>query len=627
MKKSVKSDCNEVSHSKTTSILAKNAVSVREQIYTYYIICDDMLEGFRQDVSEMLSASGLMLSLIGHRAAQGVKKLRGAGRVSGTAVVDRHFEDHAETVFEDLRTGRFGCTVERIERGLFRVSKLMDRASLRSHRLAKRIEARIDAVIEHYIENRRRWQASLAAMAGCFMMFCVTVNAGTVYNYYYHGTEIGTVKDKAQVEEAVEQVQEELSKEYNVEVAVNAGPNVDITYEKQFSFSAIIDNADEVADKLVNSEELEGSGFAIRVNGTVAALVDTEETAERIMATVKEGYITHSADQTGIIGEAADPSEQTEAPQTQAEQPTKFDSAVVRSLILQESKNSQTGVVSAADEGGPAGFELRDLDFADFDIAALKGIRSENVTITDEVSIEPVTSKVSDFIDYDQAIGLFVDEEGKSKIFNVSTSEIEIYTESVPYETEYEDSDDMYEGQEEVKSTGTEGEKQIVARVTKENGQETGRDIINETVLTEPVSEIVLKGTMEAPSWVASGAFMTPASGKFTSGFGARWGRQHKGVDIAAPAGTPVYAADGGTVTFASFHKNGFGNLVKIDHGNGYETYYAHNSELCVSVGDKVYKGQLIAKVGSTGRSTGNHCHFEVHYNGTALNPSDFISL
>ena len=70
---------------------------------------------------------------------------------------------------------------------------------------------------------------------------------------------------------------------------------------------------------------------------------------------------------------------------------------------------------------------------------------------------------------------------------------------------------------------------------------------------------------------------------------------------------------------------SGYGYLVRISHGNGYETYYGHNSRLLVSVGQKVYKGQQIAKVGSTGNSTGNHCHFEVRYNGVAKNPLNYL--
>jgi len=98
----------------------------------------------------------------------------------------------------------------------------------------------------------------------------------------------------------------------------------------------------------------------------------------------------------------------------------------------------------------------------------------------------------------------------------------------------------------------------------------------------------------------------------------------HKGIDIAAPRGTPIYAADGGTVTYSGW-MSGYGYLVQIDHGNGYVTRYGHNSSLTVSVGQHVYKGQQVARAGSTGNSTGNHCHFEVRYNGVAKNPLNYL--
>ena len=83
-------------------------------------------------------------------------------------------------------------------------------------------------------------------------------------------------------------------------------------------------------------------------------------------------------------------------------------------------------------------------------------------------------------------------------------------------------------------------------------------------------------------------------------------------------------AADGGTVTYAGY-RGSYGNLVIITHDNGTQTYYGHNSSLTVSVGDKVYKGQQVARAGSTGRSTGVHCHFEVRINGTSVNPLSYL--
>jgi murein DD-endopeptidase MepM/ murein hydrolase activator NlpD len=116
--------------------------------------------------------------------------------------------------------------------------------------------------------------------------------------------------------------------------------------------------------------------------------------------------------------------------------------------------------------------------------------------------------------------------------------------------------------------------------------------------------------------------YIWPAKGVFTSGFGPRWGRMHRGIDIAAPIGTPIMAAASGEVVFSGWNSGGFGNLVKIRHGDGSVTYYAHNNRLLVRRGEYVEQGQQIAEMGSTGRSTGPHLHFEIRVGGTnAVNP------
>jgi murein DD-endopeptidase MepM/ murein hydrolase activator NlpD len=107
--------------------------------------------------------------------------------------------------------------------------------------------------------------------------------------------------------------------------------------------------------------------------------------------------------------------------------------------------------------------------------------------------------------------------------------------------------------------------------------------------------------------------YMWPARGVFTSGFGMRWGRMHKGIDIAGPIGTPIMAAATGIVTFAGWNSGGYGNLVEIEHPDGSLTRYAHNHRILVSPGQEVIQGQLIAEMGSTGNSTGPHLHFELY--------------
>ena len=116
--------------------------------------------------------------------------------------------------------------------------------------------------------------------------------------------------------------------------------------------------------------------------------------------------------------------------------------------------------------------------------------------------------------------------------------------------------------------------------------------------------------------------FSWPATGKLTSRYGRRWGRMHKGIDIAGPVGTPINAAADGTVIAAGWNSGGYGNLVEIRHADGTTTRYGHNSQLSVSVGQTVRQGQQLAEMGSTGHSTGSHLHFEIRPSGgAAVNP------
>ena len=177
-------------------------------------------------------------------------------------------------------------------------------------------------------------------------------------------------------------------------------------------------------------------------------------------------------------------------------------------------------------------------------------------------------------------------------------------------------------------SAGVPGAADTVARVTYQGYEEVERVIEEQTVITEPVTEVQARGTKERPSWAPTGTFGKPTSGTITSDYGYRYifggSSFHGGIDIANSYGTDIVAADGGEVIYAGW-MSGYGYLVQIDHQNGYVTYYGHNSSLLVSVGDKVYKGQHIAEMGSTGRSTGNHCHFEVRYNGERQDPMDYL--
>lgn len=159
-------------------------------------------------------------------------------------------------------------------------------------------------------------------------------------------------------------------------------------------------------------------------------------------------------------------------------------------------------------------------------------------------------------------------------------------------------------------------------------GQMLGRKV--PTLMAPPAGPVAPADSSILP---ASGSGMVrPADGRISSEFGPRvhpvTGKQrpHNGIDVAGPVGAPIRAAADGTVTFAGV-RGGYGNLIIVDHGDGRETYYAHNSANGVSAGDRVSAGQHIGAVGATGQVTGPHLHFEVRVNGTPVEPRDHVAF
>lgn len=183
-------------------------------------------------------------------------------------------------------------------------------------------------------------------------------------------------------------------------------------------------------------------------------------------------------------------------------------------------------------------------------------------------------------------------------------------------------------GYSNVERRGETGINSVAVGVVYVNGVKTEETSVTVEVVKEPVDEIITVGTKVPPQSTVklSTGFRFPLpSGVWT--VSCPYGRYgHKGVDLTAPCGTAIMAAASGTVVMASYNGS-YGNCVIIDHGNGVETLYAHASRLCVNVGDRVSAGDVVALVGTTGRSTGYHLHFEVHIGSERVNPQPYIGL
>ncbi|MBQ8254119.1 MAG: peptidoglycan DD-metalloendopeptidase family protein [Clostridia bacterium] len=208
----------------------------------------------------------------------------------------------------------------------------------------------------------------------------------------------------------------------------------------------------------------------------------------------------------------------------------------------------------------------------------------------------------------------------------------ETYSEIIPFETITVETDTLQIGQTKIDVEGESGIAENVYQIAYVDGVEVSRTLVSSKVITEPTACVKLVGTNKLPTATPTGSFMWPVQEWFviTSEFGVNRngldeeGKYHQALDIATDRGTPIYAADGGVVTFAAEYDT-YGLLIKITHESGVETRYAHLDRIDVKVGDKVYKGQQIGTMGITGRVTGPHLHFEIRINGKPVNPRTYL--
>ena len=222
-------------------------------------------------------------------------------------------------------------------------------------------------------------------------------------------------------------------------------------------------------------------------------------------------------------------------------------------------------------------------------------------------------------------------EKVKAEInkLNVKTVSTKVNEICVPYTTKNVYTTKEFVGYSKVTTAGVNGlTKETIVTEKVNAGPECEIEITKE-VVSEPVQQVVTNGTARknaSKKAAVSSGFIFPINARYKVSSYYGDGRNHKGVDICADKGVAIMAVGGGTVTYSGYDGD-FGYNIIIDHGNGIKTRYAHASALYVQKGATVSQGDIIAAVGSTGYSTGNHLHFEVIVNGVRVNPAPYIGL
>ena len=464
--------------------------------------------------------------------------------------------------------------------------------------LVKRMAERVYQAYETFDESKLSWSNRKltipAALIVALWMMVATISGirgyqatHAAYEVYYGDEVVATVGDQESFLEEVKEIEAELSDIHGMEKSLESEFRFEETYADQEEMT----NRNAVYQFVSEQTAAYGYGYELQIEGHAVGTAKSEAEIDRAMENVFHRFVPE--DQLGT----AKCVQEIKKVRTRVKTEDTMSWLSLANVVVEESNHAKYHTVEAG-EGMVLLSEMFDIPYEQLktwnsDIKDSPEV-GDKIRLTDEVAVTVRSTKT---VEYDK---------------------------SVAFETTVEKDDKAFVNQQVVKVAGANGVNRVVEEQVFENGKLVSKQAVSETVVQKPTNRVVVKGTKALPKYVASGSFLTPTRGRFTSGFGRRWGRMHNGIDIAGSYGTPIKAADGGKVIYAGWYA-GLGKMVKIDHGNGYVTVYGHMSGFNVKVGQKVGKGEQIGKMGNTGNSTGTHLHFEVIYKGVHQNPKKYL--
>ena len=445
------------------------------------------------------------------------------------------------------------------------------------------------------LENRKNLvKHTVVVLLACLAVIALFSTA-TDYEYSYNGRALGIVKEQRDVLEVLSLASSGLSAEYGSNISID--PETDITFKPVISFGKEIDDPDTVLKRFTYMGDIQAQAFAIMVDGEKIISVESQKIAEDVLQAIKDIYVKESS-KTKYEYVGFDEDVKIQAYNTTLANISSKAAAIKK--IKSGGQEESTYEVKAGDTLYGICEKLG---------VSLKELQEMNSSLTENTVLH---------------IGDKFVAKQEVPLLTVKTVEVSTFAEKVEYEVVTKKSKQYYQGDKVVSREGEDGKARVTARITKLNGKTISRKNLETVVIKEPINKVIIKGTKKVPPTKGTGSLIRPVSVGIYRGFGMRWGRMHEGVDLAAPTGTAIKAADGGVVTKAGW-SGAYGYRIVIDHGGNTKTLYAHCSRMYVSAGQKVYKGQTIGAVGSTGRSTGAHCHFEVIKNGVHVNPANYI--
>ena len=452
-----------------------------------------------------------------------------------------------------------------------------------------RATAKVRGLIDRHPVSPLLYATLLAVIVGAATFRSQYVRA---YTLNVDGQEVGVVSSLDDKDAIVNGIESRASDILGERYAYNAEIDLIPVYvtPDELSDTALVEDA------LFEDVGAWMTAYGLRVDGVELGYAATEGELYQLLDEAAQPYLTENTVKYNFV-------EDVEVYPIEMPSNTKFDLEPIRETLSQKRVEQSVYEVKKGDTFNAIAYSLgmwpNELSVLNPDVMVNK------IWVGDELIIQEAVPFLS--------------------VENVTD---ETYEEVVASPVEYIETADLYVGNTRVKEQGEDGLQLVNANVTYVNGVEVAREILSTETLVEPTTTYAYTGTTPRPVTASNGYFIWPVRGTITSNFGGRnlWGSYdfHLGLDIACPTGTEIKAADGGTVIKAGW-SGSYGNLVAIRHDNGYVTYYAHNSSILVSVGQKVYQGQVIARAGMTGNASGPHCHFEVRINGTSVNPRNYL--
>lgn len=497
---------------------------------------------------------------------------------------------------------------------------------------------------------RRKWKmyrALLIASGVALLAFPVTINGNMTakrYQVAINGKPVGIAEGQEQAVAAYEQARLTLNAQSDKLTLLNA----EVTYEPVKARASQVSTEGELAqqvyDELLNCQVQDKVlAYTMKINNYTVTLASEAE----VLALLEQVQSAYDVDNEFVIELASDNKQEVGAMTTNVVNASK--TANNPPILAATDEEGNPVVADGSVDVGEDG--ILSVEFQEqievVETYASKGLLTDVQTAYEGITKEQENNEVYEVQSGDclsiiaDKYGMTTDEllsineglEADSNILigdqivvmvpkpelSVLMQEQVTYTEDYEAEVQYVDNPDKYVGDNTVLQEPQTGNRTVTAVVSYNNGSETGREIIKEQVNTEAVAKIVERGTKALPTYIRPTTY-----GTLTSGFGPRWGTTHKGIDWGVPVGTACRASRGGRVVSAGW-SGGYGYCVIIDHGDGVRTRYAHLSSIQVSNGQYVEQGEVIARTGNTGDSTGPHIHFEIIVNGTAVNPAKYL--